>query len=198
VIPQGWHTYWRNPGDNGLPIELDWTVPDGVEVGEIAWPAPEELPLSADIMDYGYKSEVTLPLPVTVSPDFAGDRIDFVVDATWLVCEDICIPEDRRLELSLPVGDATVRDEDGYWYIRAALDAVPQTDETLSAQMGLTGGRLVLSLEGGVFSDTAAQWRDLQFYPFKAGLMRHAAEPDVLREDTRVLFVSEPGFAAEE
>jgi thiol:disulfide interchange protein DsbD len=198
VIPQGWHTYWRNPGDNGLPIELDWTLPDGVEVGEIAWPAPEELPLSADIMDYGYKSEVTLPLPVTVSPDFAGDRIDFIVDATWLVCEDICIPEDRRLELSLPVGDAAVRDEDGYWYIRAALDAVPQTDETLSAQLGLTGGRLVLSLEGGVFSDASAQWRDLQFYPFKAGLMRHAAEPDLLREDARVLFVSEPGYAAEE
>ncbi len=62
-IAPGWHTYWRNPGDNGLPIELDWTLPDGVEVGEIAWPAPEELPLNADIMDYGYKSEVTLPLP---------------------------------------------------------------------------------------------------------------------------------------
>jgi thiol:disulfide interchange protein DsbD len=197
IMPEGWHTYWRNPGDNGLPIEIDWTVPAGVEIGEIAWPAPIDLPLTDDIMDYGYRGEVTLPMPVRLAEGFAGDSLSLRADATWLVCEDICIPEERMLELTLPVGDSAVRDEDGYWHIRTALAAVPQPDEALSAQLGLVSGRVVLDLSGGVLTGAGDEWRNLQFYPFSAGLIRHAAPQQVQREADHVVLVTEAGYAAD-
>ena len=53
IMPEGWHTYWRNPGDNGLPVEIDWDLPSGVEIGEIVWPVPIELPLTDTIWDEG-------------------------------------------------------------------------------------------------------------------------------------------------
>ncbi|WP_203295112.1 protein-disulfide reductase DsbD family protein [Maricaulis parjimensis] len=198
LMPEGWHTYWRNPGDNGLPIEIDWTLPDGVEIGEIAWPAPIDLPLTADIMDYGYKDEVTLPMPVRLSDGFEGDSLTLVADATWLVCEDICIPEERVLELTLAVGEAPVRDEAGYWYIQAALDAVPMPDPAVSAELGEVSDQIVLALTGGDFERPQDAIRDLRFYPFKAGLIRHAATQEHRMVEDRTVLVIAPGYAAED
>ncbi len=198
IMPEGWHTYWRNPGDNGLPIEIDWTAPAGVEIGEIAWPAPIELPLSDDIMDYGYKQEVTLPMPVQLDAGFAGDSLTLIADATWLVCEEICIPEERRLELTLAVGDAPVRDETGYWYIREALESVPMPDPAVSSELGQVSDRIVLALSGGDFDRPSEEIRDLVFYPFKAGLIRHASSQDLQIVDGRTVLVIGAGYAAED
>ena len=198
IMPEGWHTYWRNPGDNGLPIEIDWTAPDGVEIGEIAWPAPIELPLTDDIMDYGYKEEVTLPMPVRLDAGYEGDSLTLIADATWLVCEDICIPEERRLELTLAVGDEAIRDEAGYWYIRAALDTVPMPDPAIAAELGQVSDQIVLALSGGDFDQPEDAVRELVFYPFKAGLIRHASSQERRTVDGRTVLVIGSGYAADE
>jgi thiol:disulfide interchange protein/DsbC/DsbD-like thiol-disulfide interchange protein len=198
VMPDGWHTYWRNPGDNGLPVELDWTLPAGVEIGDIVWPAPVELPLTDDIMDYGYRDEVTLPMPLRIDADYAGDSLTIRADATWLVCEDICIPEERTLELTLPVGDTAQRNEAGYWTLQAALEAVPQPDEDVTAEIGMASGRVVLDIAGGELAMPGLDWRDLRFFPYEAGLIRHAGEQTVQRDGDHILLVLEPGYAAQD
>ncbi|MGT2485005.1 protein-disulfide reductase DsbD domain-containing protein [Methylobacterium oryzae CBMB20] len=66
-IKPGWHVYWRNPGDSGLPPEVTWTLPAGFNAGAIRWPAPERIPI-ATLMNYGYEGEVTLLVPVTPPP----------------------------------------------------------------------------------------------------------------------------------
>jgi len=66
----GWHTYWLNPGDSGLPTQLQWTLPPGVDAGEIAWPVPRRIPIGT-LANYGYEGQVLLPVPMTVSRLFA-------------------------------------------------------------------------------------------------------------------------------
>lgn len=199
LMPDGWHTYWRNPGDNGMPITLDWTVPAGVEIGPVAWPAPVELPLTDDIMDYGYRDEVVLPMSVHLPEAYADDSVTLTADADWLVCEEICIPETRTLSLTLPVGDEAVRDEDGYWYIQAALDAVPQPDPQVEAGIQLASGRVVLDLAGGDFSDPAATVSTLKFFPYDAGLIRHAGMRDMQRDEAgHLLLAMDAGYRAED
>ncbi len=194
IMPEGWHTYWRNPGDNGLPIEITWDVPSGVMIGEISWPAPVELPLAGLIMDYGYKDEVTLPMPISVPADFDGDRLDIRAQATWLVCENVCIPEDRELSFSIPVGDTAIEHPDDVWYIRAALDAVPQLDERINAEISLTRTGLVLAFEGGDFADENVDWRDLKFFPFDKDLIEHSAEQRLDTSETGLTLGLTPGF----
>ena len=67
----GWHTYWRNPGDSGLPTTLDWKLPPGVAAGPIQWPAPHALP-AGPLVNYGYEGEVLhlvdLKAPPSVAP----------------------------------------------------------------------------------------------------------------------------------
>ena len=68
-----WHTYWKNPGDAGLPTTLAWTLPAGMAAGEIAWPVPRQIPVGS-LMNYGYEGELLLAVPVTVAAGVGGDR----------------------------------------------------------------------------------------------------------------------------
>ena len=103
-IKRGWHVYWRNPGDSGLPPEVTWTLPAGFNAGAIRWPAPERLPI-ADLMNYGYEGEVTLLVPVTPPPSLdPADPVAIQAKLTYLVCETECVPGSADLALTLPVG----------------------------------------------------------------------------------------------
>lgn len=194
IMPDGWHTYWRNPGDNGLPVEIDWDLPEGVEVGEVIWPAPIPLPLTDTIMDYGYKGELVLPMPVTIADGFVGETIEFRAEATWLVCDTICVPEDRELSLTLPVGPQPEQDEAGYWYIRGALESEPRTDPAVSAEFAIEGGRVILELTGGAFANPGTI-SDLRFFPYQTGVIRNAGLQTVEAGEGRTLVLLEPGYA---
>ena len=87
-----WHTYWKNPGDSGLPTRFEWTLAAGLAPGDIDWPAPKRLPLGP-LMNYGYEGTVLLPVTVQVPAGFAGPALDVRLRADWLVCKDVCIPE---------------------------------------------------------------------------------------------------------
>jgi len=100
-LAPGWHTYWKNPGDAGVPAELNLTLPDGATAGPIAWPAPDRL-AEGPIATYAYTGE--LLLPVRVTPGAAGGPMTLHAEANWLVCKEICIPEEGRFELNLAAG----------------------------------------------------------------------------------------------
>ena len=84
-----WHTYWKNPGDSGLPTELHWQLPEGWQAGDVAWPLPHRIPIGT-LVNYGYEGDVLLPVPVTVPPSWAlaagASDVEVRLRATWLVC----------------------------------------------------------------------------------------------------------------
>lgn len=102
-LAPGWHTYWQNPGDAGVPAELDLGLPPGATAGPIVWPAPQRV-AEGSLMTYAYNGEVLLP--VTVTPSSEG-KTDIKVHASWLVCRDICVPEEADFRLDLPTGNAS-------------------------------------------------------------------------------------------
>ena len=97
----GWHVYWRNPGDAGLPPQIIWEESVTAEFGEFEWPLPELLPVVPNqIMDYGYSEIVVLPFQATLPPDASG-TYKFTGTADYLICEEICIPETAAVSLSI-------------------------------------------------------------------------------------------------
>ncbi|MEN9560247.1 MAG: hypothetical protein RLZZ502_1458 [Pseudomonadota bacterium] len=96
-----WHTYWRNPGDAGQATEIKLSSPKGYVISDIIWPAPKRIPVGP-LMSFAYENEVVLPFTLTV-PAHASGTIDLEAKAAWLVCKDICVPEEATLTLSLPV-----------------------------------------------------------------------------------------------
>lgn len=103
-MEKGWHTYWENSGEAGIPTAITWTLPDGVTAGEILWPVPHKYNESGDVLTYGYADETMLLVPITVAPGVApGTEIHLRATVTWLECEHICIPGQAAVELRLPV-----------------------------------------------------------------------------------------------
>jgi thiol:disulfide interchange protein len=102
-----WHTYWTNPGDAGYALRLAWTLPEGVTVGNIQWPLPKRIftgDPKAPITNFGYDGEVLLLIPVSVGATVKTEQtLTLVAHADWLVCRDMCIPEEGELKLTLPV-----------------------------------------------------------------------------------------------
>src|SRR5216110_3194500 len=98
----GWHTYWKFSGDAGLPTEIKWKLPPGWKVGEIQWPIPLKTTDPGDIQTYGYQDEVLLMQEITPPAEIDSSSAKLSADATWLVCEKICIPGNANLQLDLP------------------------------------------------------------------------------------------------
>jgi len=106
LIPH-WHVYWRNPGDSGEAPRVDWQLPGGWRAGNIHWPTPQRIPVGP-LVNYGYEDSVTLLVPVAVPPDQStGAPVDIVADVSWLVCREECLPQEARLQISLPVAQAS-------------------------------------------------------------------------------------------
>lgn len=103
-IRDGWHTYWINPGDAGAPSEIKWTLPQGWSADPIQWPTPKRLPVGP-LMDYGYEGKLWLLQKLTVPADAKlGDTVTLKAAVDWLVCKDICVPEDTTLSLPVKIG----------------------------------------------------------------------------------------------
>ncbi|HEY6111512.1 MAG TPA: protein-disulfide reductase DsbD domain-containing protein [Chthoniobacterales bacterium] len=101
----GWHTYWHSPGDAGLPTEVKWKLPPGwQERGGLQWPIPLKTTDPGDIQTYGYENEVLLMQQITTPAKIDNQKVTLSAEASWLVCEKICIPGSATLQLELPVG----------------------------------------------------------------------------------------------
>jgi thiol:disulfide interchange protein DsbD len=168
-IAPGWHTYWQNPGDSGEATRIDWVLPAGMTAGEIQWPAPKALPVEP-LLNFGFEGTVLLPVEIAV-PETArpGERLTLKANATWLVCEKICIPEEGAFTLELPVGPASVVDEAAQSRIEAARAALPQP-AGFRGRLAADGDKLALSLPG-----LAGAPADLRFFPISDTLIEHAA-----------------------
>jgi thiol:disulfide interchange protein len=99
----GWHIYWKNAGDSGEPPHIKWTLPQGITVGPLQFPAPERLPLGP-LMDFGYEDEVLFPFTVTAGASAKPGPATLHAHVDWLVCREVCIPGKADLEVTREVG----------------------------------------------------------------------------------------------
>ena len=191
-IERGWHTYWRNPGDAGEPTRLAWTLPAGWKAGEIAWPAPNRLPVGP-LMDYGYQGEVLLPVALT-APAAAqpGSTAKLGVVADMLVCAETCVPTQAALDLDLPVVAAPApKDSQAAPKIARALAATPQRAE-LSAVFQPGPDGVALAVTGPAVK--AADKADAYFYPYASTAIVHARPQAVEQGPDGLTLTLSPGF----
>ncbi len=172
-MQEHWHTYWRNPGDSGLPTRIAWSLPQGYQADTIQWPYPQKLPLGP-LMNFGFEGEVFLLTTITPPSTIkAGNEVKLGARAEWLVCKDVCIPENGDLSLTLPVSTTAgsfSRWQSDFVSARAA-HAVKLTDwKTASSVQGKQA--LIRITAPGNFKGALA---GLAFYPFRDNVIENAA-----------------------
>jgi thiol:disulfide interchange protein DsbD len=116
----GWHTYWINPGDAGAATEIKWTLPPGWTAGAIQWPAPRAEAVGP-LMDYGYEGKPWLLVDLHAPKDAPSEAVTLKAHVSWLVCAEVCVPEDADLALTVNVGDAALPPDPAFAAARARL-----------------------------------------------------------------------------
>ena len=178
-----WHTYWKNPGDSGLPTKIKWTLPAGWKAGEIQWPYPQKLPVGP-LMNYGYEDEVILLTEISVPPDAAAGKADIKADVEWLVCKDICIPEKGALDLSIPVANASPADDPRFQAgIDRARNQLPVDPAGWKYDAAIAKGLLRVRLTAPEGGEPPAK---PYFFPERENLIDPAAPEKVTREGRSV------------
>lgn len=150
----GWHTYWINPGDSGLPTKLKWALPAGYHADDIDWPIPKRFDVGG-IANFGYDGAVLLPVILHIPADAtSGARANLAVDVRWLVCHEECIPGRAMLALDLPVATQTKIDPRWRNAFANARDGQRQ-EKVLQASARDTGQSIEIDLPRSAFGDTA-------------------------------------------
>jgi len=100
-LKPGWHTYWRYPGDAGVPPRFDFSGSNNVEAVELMWPAPQRLP-EAGLIAIGYDRDVILPLRVT--PQDRAKPVTLQLRLSYAICEKLCVPAEAKVDVVLAGG----------------------------------------------------------------------------------------------
>lgn len=169
-----WHSYWRNPGDSGMPTTIDWELPEGFEVGEIQWPTPERFVLEG-LVSFGYEGEFTLLMALQTPPDFPlGGEVDIKGTVKWLECKDICLPGSGTVSLQLRSAEESGEVNKD---IEQAADRIPTYVEwPLSVESTSEGAALRVQLP-----ENSASFS--RFFPYEEGAWVLEPEPLLVRED---------------
>jgi len=180
-LDPGWHNYWRNAGDSGLPTTIEWTLPEGFQAGEIQWPVPERI-VAPPLVDYGYSDRVALLVDITPPPDLdPGGRLSLDAQVDWLICETLCLPAYADLTLTLDVSAETPR-RDSQWegVFQEARDRMPRAveDWAVAAEVTDSGYRITVRQEGSAPVPDA-----VYFFAADGSVIDHAAPQVATRLD---------------
>src|ERR1700704_6487567 len=118
-LQPGWKTYWRTPGDSGVPPRFDFSKSENIEAVTILWPAPTKFDDGAGGHSLGYKNQIVLPLRIVAKN--TDKPVTLRADINYAVCEKLCIPVEANAELAFASVAST---EDSALF--AALDTVPK------------------------------------------------------------------------
>ena len=164
-----WHTYWKNPGDSGGPLEVTWDVPKNIQVSDVYWPAPELIPYPP-LMTYGYEDFVIFPFKLDISDTSGSNYINADID--FLICDDICVPE--RAIINTSIDELLIDERLVDW-----LEKIPAT--TLPVLATQNDDYLELRFS---FNDDI---KDIYFYIEERDIVLYASEQEVFKEENNWL-----------
>ena len=165
-LDKNWHTYWKNPGDSGGPLEIVWELPNRFKLDQISWPKPELIPYPP-LMTYGYNNEVIFPFKVIQNELNTNEEIRVSVD--FLICADVCIPEKAYINTS--IADIPLDNKLDFF-----IEQVPNI--TLPTEAYLSNNTLELK-----FSKTDKSIDQVYFYSDIENVVEHAAVQKLTEEE---------------
>lgn len=175
-IAPHWHTYWQNPGDSGTPTRIKWNLPEGFEISDIHWPAPQKIPYEP-LLNYGYEKNVILLQKLKAPASIPEKTLNLTADIELLVCKETCIPEYGTYTLTL--NDANSMAEDNTAYFEQAISKLPIKSDT----------KVTHAEQDGDFILTITNAKNInidnvQYFPLDWGIIENTAEPEItIKED---------------
>jgi DsbC/DsbD-like thiol-disulfide interchange protein len=160
-LEEGWHLYWRFPGDSGAAPQVEWQLPEGFEAGPIGWPLPQLLRAEGDLFTNVYEEELLLPVEVRTPQVLPSAPFVIKAKLKWYVCKETCLPGAEEVTIEMQAGKAAPTNQELFslWQSR-----LPQTGPApfLTLWKKIPEGWLVTARGDGVTEKT-------EFFPMCCG-----------------------------
>jgi DsbC/DsbD-like thiol-disulfide interchange protein len=179
-MDDGWHTYWKNPGDSGLPTSVEWVLPEGFIAGDIHWPYPHKFETSG-LVNFGYEGEVFLLTEIKPPASLrAGTIAHLSAGVDWLVCREECIPGHAELTLELPVMEKNP-ELDAKWteHFKNTRKKLPVDLNRWTITAALDKDKILVRVFPFPLSDRKI--RNFVFFPEQEGLVEYS-KPQIVKE----------------
>jgi len=181
TIYDGWHIYWKNPGDSGIPTKIDWRLPKGWRASDMKWPAPKAIEADG-MVSFGYEESVLFMTRI-VAPANAkiGSSIDVTADVDFLICKESCLPGSAEPALKLKVADPALI-QPSRWaheFEKTAFD-LPRSTRDWQLTATLVNGSVELT---GNPSASVPETTSARFFGADSGVFENNAILPVTRKD---------------
>ena len=176
-LEKNWHTYWKNPGDSGEPASFEWDLPEGFEISEAMWPTPELIPYPP-LTTFGYTDQLELLFKLSL-PEGVKENSVIEVSSKWLVCADVCIPQEGSVSFDLFKANQTYPSQ-----IEQLLSKIKQKiplDNGKIITSKIEEDRLVLNLE-----ELGLDITDAYFFPFRKDVIDYSVNQKLKKNDKEV------------
>ena len=176
-LEKNWHTYWKNPGDSGEPASFEWDLPEGFEISEAIWPTPELIPYPP-LTTFGYTDQLELLFKLSL-PEGVKENSVIEVSSKWLVCADVCIPQEGSVSFDLFKANQTYPSQ-----IEQLLSKIKQKiplDNGKTITSKIEEDRLVLNLE-----ELGLDITEAYFFPFRKDVIDYSVNQKLKKNDEEV------------
>lgn len=178
TLEPGWHIYWKNPGDSGLPPRFLWSSPKAaITVRDPLWPYPQRL-TTGPLVNYGY-GDVLIPFPASVASSAAGSSVTITLNFEWLVCKDECLPGEGTLHLTLPLNSTPGFPSKTAPLFQRAYERIPPPLERVSIAIEEQPERVTIAL---IPIEQRSLPRDVTFFPEDRRVISNASPQEVTRD----------------
>ena len=183
-IEPGWHIYWKNPGDSGLPAEIEWKNIESVEFKNFLWPSPQKTP-EGPLMTYGYYNEVVIPAIFSVNRDYIENEPS-IFEIDFLICEKICIPEKAVIDFAL----SNYSDEDIQFSRKILSSWYRELPTKFDSKLLVEASDNYFSIE---WESGNSDITEAYFFPENKGLIKYSSKQDFyILENSSKLIVERP------
>jgi thiol:disulfide interchange protein DsbD len=175
-----WHTYWKNPGDSGLPTKIEWHLPDGFVPGVIQWPYPKRFEESG-LVSFGYEGEVFLITQIEAPKAIkSGTNAKLSASVDWLICKESCIPGHADLVIKMPVKDKNPK-INRRWanHFRETRKKLPRTFSEWKINASINKNQILIHIDAP--SEFKGELKNILFSPEQGGIINYSGSQNLKR-----------------
>jgi thiol:disulfide interchange protein DsbD len=175
-----WHTYWKNPGDSGLPTKIEWNLPDGFVPGVIQWPYPKRFEESG-LVSFGYEGEVFIITQIEAPKAIkTGTNAKLSASVDWLVCKESCIPGHADLVIIMPVKNKSPKiDERWVNHFKKTRKKLPKTSSEWKIKTSINKNQILIHIDPP--SEFKGELKNITFFPEQGGIANYSGSQNLKR-----------------
>lgn len=188
-LQDDWHIYWRNPGDSGLPTDIELSLPNGITASEIKFPIPKIF-ASEEIVNYGYGHQVLFLFDVNVPENFSLEEINISTKITSLICKEMCKAFDTTVTISLDMSKDFTAEESISRLFEATRKMIPEQNRNLNIIAESKSDYVYLKVF--VNENENQNIKGIQFYPYEEGVFRNSVRQNIKQKENFFEILLEP------